>query len=71
MTILLGGLDLGIPDELIVGTQKKSGYARQYMREPERLTRVTFVRLQQRNAFCIASRSTVAADKSPLLKTLQ
>jgi hypothetical protein len=35
------------------------------MREPERLKRVTFVRLQQRNASAIASRSTVAADKSP------
>jgi hypothetical protein len=34
------------------------------MREPERLKRVTFVRLQQRNASGIASRSTVAADKS-------
>jgi hypothetical protein len=29
------------------------------MREPERLKRVTFVRLQQRNASGIASRSTV------------
>jgi hypothetical protein len=39
------------------------------MREPERLKRVTFVRLQQRNASGIASRSTVAADKSITLKT--
>ena len=40
-----------------------------YMREPERLKRVTFVSLQQRNASRIASRSTVAADKS-LLRVL-
>jgi|HubBroStandDraft_6_1064221.scaffolds.fasta_scaffold17156_2 hypothetical protein len=39
------------------------------MREPERLKRVTFVSLQQRNASRIASRSTVAADKS-LLRVL-
>jgi hypothetical protein len=39
------------------------------MREPERLKRVTFVRLQQRNASWTASRSTVAADKS-LLRVL-
>jgi hypothetical protein len=36
------------------------------MRKPERLKRVTFVRLKQRNASGIASRSTVAADKSPM-----
>jgi hypothetical protein len=62
--MLFGGLDLGTPDGLIMGTQKESAYAGS-MREPERLKRVTFVRLQQRNASGIASRSTVAADKSP------
>jgi hypothetical protein len=64
MTILFGGLDLGTPDGLINGHTKGKCLRWQYMREPERLKRVTFVRLQQRNASGIASRSTVAADKS-------
>ena len=46
------------------GHTKGKCLRRQYRREPERLKRVPFVRLQQRNASGIASRSTVAADKS-------
>jgi hypothetical protein len=64
MTIPFGGLDLGTPDGLINGHTKGKCLRWQYMREPEPLKRVTFVRLQQRNASGIASRSTVAADKS-------
>src|SRR5262249_28460807 len=63
MTILFGGLDLGTPDGLIMGTQKESSYAGSIGANPTAETR-TFVRLQERNASGIASRSTVAADKS-------
>jgi len=56
MTILFGGLDLGTPDGLINGHTKEKCLRWQYMREPERLRRVTFVRLQQRNASGIGER---------------
>jgi hypothetical protein len=69
MTIPLGAVDLGTPDGLMIGTQKESAYAGSICAKPERLKRVMFVRLQQRNASGIASRSTVAADKS-LLRVL-
>ena len=61
MTIPFGGLDLGTPDGLIMGTQKESAYDDSIGANPNG---VPFVRLQQRNASGIASRSTVAADKS-------